>query len=181
VCIDIGALILKRELNWQTGIPPKPDLYFVAEVYWYGGGVYGFLEWNGTEWDTVSSSKIVGFISEQDLIKQLKIQWPEEEEEQYEHVEPPPPYPHDEEPFQRVFSEMGGIAVDTLIVSIRAVADKITRLKQQLATTTPADPRLQDELLASMRAAADLKACYERAQADGRPLALYEFLFLDNH
>lgn len=170
---------MKLELNWQTGIPPRPDLYFVAEVYWYGGGVFGFMEWDGTEWNTVSSSKIVAFISERDLIRQLQIQWPEEEEEQYEHVEPPPSYPHDEEEFQRAYSEIGGIDVDTLIVAIRAIAEKITRLKQQLASMTSPDVKLQDELLASLRAASDLKACYERAVADERPLEPYEFLFLD--
>ena len=92
----------------------------------------------------------------------------EEEEEQYEHVEPPPSYPHDEEQFQRLFSEIGGIEVETLIVAIRAVAAEITHLKQQLTATTPPDHSLQDALLASVRAANDLKACYERALADGR-------------
>ncbi len=170
---------MKRVLSWQTGIPPKPDLYFVAEVYWYGGGVFGFMAWDGTEWDSSASSKIVGFIATRDLINQLKIQWPEEEEEQYEHVEPPPSYPHNEEQFQRLFSEIGGIEVETLIVAIRAVAAEITHLKQQLTATTPPDPSLQDALLASVRAANDLKACYERALADGRVLARYEALFLE--
>lgn len=175
----IGTIKLKQDLIWQTGIPPCRDLYFVAELYWYGGGVFGFMEWDGEEWDTTPSSKIVGFIPERDLLRQLNINWPEEEEEQHEFVEVPRKYAADDDDgqFIEILPDIGGIAPETLICAVRATAEKAHALEQQLAQTTPADPALQDQYLATVRAVNDLKACYERARDDRHPLPLYDLLF----
>lgn len=74
-------------LNWQTGIPPRPDLYFVAHEYAQGVGAFEMMEWDGKKWDCYPDTKVIAFLAWGDFKAQLNLKWPGEL------PEPPPRRP----------------------------------------------------------------------------------------
>ncbi len=75
---------MKQKMNWQQGKPQENGLHFVAVQVGDGAGWYDFLEWDGEKWSCRPTEEIIAFMSLQDMIGQLKIEWPGAENENAE-------------------------------------------------------------------------------------------------
>ena len=71
-----------QTLNWQKGSPNETGLHFVAVRYGKGAGVFDFICWNGSVWDTQYEGEVVAYVSLQDFVRQIPIAWPEFDTEQ---------------------------------------------------------------------------------------------------
>lgn len=67
------------ELNWLTGKPTLPDLYFVAVELGTWVGKYDLASWDGEKWDHACPENIIGFVPFTDLKAKLDVNWPKAE------------------------------------------------------------------------------------------------------
>lgn len=66
-----------QTLNWQKGNPNEIGLHFVAVRYGKGAGVFDFISWNGSAWETQYEGEVVAYVSLQDFVRQIPISWPD--------------------------------------------------------------------------------------------------------
>ena len=70
----------KAELavNWvEDKQPSQQGLYFTAQRYRTGFGVFDVATWDGEQWQLDNSIRVVGWIAFDDFLKCLDISWPE--------------------------------------------------------------------------------------------------------
>lgn len=63
-------------LNWLTGNPTVPDLYFVAVELGDHLGMYELASWNGAQWKFSGQGTIIGFVRFTDFMAKLDLNWP---------------------------------------------------------------------------------------------------------
>ncbi|MEH8019348.1 hypothetical protein MN202_19100 [Rheinheimera muenzenbergensis] len=67
----------KLAINWiEDKQPTQQGMYFTAQRYPTGFGVYDVAAWNGEQWQLDASINVVGWIAFDDFLKNLDINWP---------------------------------------------------------------------------------------------------------
>ncbi|KJY97385.1 hypothetical protein [Pseudoalteromonas ruthenica] len=74
---------MTAELPWEFDHPKEPGIYFVAIKLGPDLGVYDFLLWSGSNWETDQKGKIIAHVSANTLKEALDISWPENSEVDY--------------------------------------------------------------------------------------------------
>lgn len=68
---------VKLSVNWiEDKQPSQQGMYFTAQRYPTGFGVYDVVAWDGEKWQLDSSIRVVGWIAFDDFLKNLDISWP---------------------------------------------------------------------------------------------------------
>lgn len=71
------------KLDWETGNPKKPGIYFVAMKLGPAAGFYDLILWSGQQWETDTQGDVIAHIDAEGLKAALNIQWPQAEEVAY--------------------------------------------------------------------------------------------------
>jgi hypothetical protein len=67
----------KLAINWiEDKEPTQQGIYFTAQRYPTGFGVYDVVVWDGEQWQLDNSIRVVGWIAFDDFLKNLDISWP---------------------------------------------------------------------------------------------------------
>lgn len=67
----------KPAINWiEDKQPVQQGMYFTAQRYPTGFGVYDVVAWDGEQWQLDASINVVGWIAFDDFLKNLDISWP---------------------------------------------------------------------------------------------------------
>ncbi|MBU1309107.1 MAG: hypothetical protein KKE30_06200 [Gammaproteobacteria bacterium] len=67
----------KLAVNWiEDKQPTQQGMYFTAQRYPTGFGVYDIVAWDGEQWQLDASINVVGWIAFEDFLKNLDISWP---------------------------------------------------------------------------------------------------------
>jgi hypothetical protein len=67
---------MRHSMKWAKGAPNEIGQHFVAVQVGQGAGWYDFMEWDGEKWACRPTEAVIAFMSLQDLVQQLKIEWP---------------------------------------------------------------------------------------------------------
>ena len=71
---------MKTKLDWSEGTPSTEDIYLVAIDLGPDAGYFDMCYWNGERWGYEYPEKIIGFVSFNNLKKQLNFEWPRPEQ-----------------------------------------------------------------------------------------------------
>ena len=67
----------KLTINWiEDKQPSQQGMYFTAQRYPTGFGIYDVIAWDGEQWQLDNSIRVVGWIAFDDFLKNLDISWP---------------------------------------------------------------------------------------------------------
>ena len=67
----------KIDINWiEDKLPEQQGMYFTAQRYPTGFGVYDVVAWDGEQWQLDNSIRVVGWISFENFLKTIDINWP---------------------------------------------------------------------------------------------------------
>lgn len=67
----------KLAINWiEDKQPAQQGMYFTAQRYPTGFGVYDVIAWDGEQWQVDNSIQVVGWIAFDDFLKTIDITWP---------------------------------------------------------------------------------------------------------
>ena len=67
----------KLVVKWnEDKRPMQPGTYFTAQRYITGFGVYDAAVWNGDKWEIDEAIHIVGWVTFEDIVKEVDINWP---------------------------------------------------------------------------------------------------------
>ncbi|WP_221797514.1 hypothetical protein [Oceanobacter mangrovi] len=69
---------MKIQLQWKSGTPTEPGMYFIANKLGELAGEFEFARWSGSEWLCDHPINPIGYVSLETLKNNLSIQWPEE-------------------------------------------------------------------------------------------------------
>lgn len=75
---------MRTELSWEFDAPKQSGIYFVAIKLGPAAGVYDFLLWSGSKWETDQKGKVIAHVAANTLKEALDIPWPENREINYE-------------------------------------------------------------------------------------------------
>lgn len=67
---------MKQSMKWSKGTPGEIGQHFVAVQVGEGAGWYDFIHWDGEKWGCRDTEEVVAFMSLQELVQQMKIEWP---------------------------------------------------------------------------------------------------------